>query len=494
MSKYIYAVVSFFIFFILLAFSCFSFSINSLHSSSQLFYWALYGCTFIVSTGVHIHFKYIKATILFIFLVSSLLFIGHSINAALFPFLSFSPYQFILRVAGEHNHLGDLAGLAFVSLLLNSGSLFLLIPTSLFIFIIMAVSFSKSAFLGSFVVLLLLAIKKKGKYRLILAVTLCLSLFVVSIYTKEFSAIPFIKTGQDVMQKTLRLNPKPLLSVRDFYYPQVFRAWQTSPLEQLLFGYGSGNYIYSSIKTGVSSDLTPTETHNIFLSLFVENGILTLSWFLIFCTYIVIRGLKQENPSIYLFIYLLVNFQTDFTYAMPFFMVLFFIFAGQSLHNPQDKLNERSSLFYLSFCSMVILTIITGLLNLAVVNTKKQLDTQLNVAVKSHNKQKIQSTISSLEAITPFEEPELVRWSFIQADIGNTTESIRLLEKLSVYSPRWYLLYLPRQLDLQKKEEVDIKKYLERRKNDFAQFPFSPAEKKQLNKICLNYAKIQCVR
>ncbi len=494
MSKYSYAGVSFFIFFIFLVFSCFSFSINTIHSSYQLFFWALYGCAFIVSIGVPINFRYIKNIVLFIFLISSFLFIGRSLNPTLFPFLSTSPYQFILRVAGEHNHLGDLAGLVFVSLILSSSHLLLIIPSSLFAFVIMAISFSKSAFLGALVVLFILAIQKKEVYRIIFSILFCISLLVITLYTKEASSIPFVKQGQKIMSQTLHLNPKPLLSVRDFYYPQVIRAWQTSPLEQLLFGYGSGNYIYSSIKTGVSSDLTPTETHNIFLSLFVENGILTLFWFLIFCTYIVIQGLKQENPFIYLFIYLLVNFQTDFTYAMPFFMVLFFIFAGQSLPDARDKMSVKSSFFFFSLFCMIGLTIFLGLIYMSILNNKKQLDVKLQSAFKSQDKQKIQETINSLEAITPFEEAELVKWSFIQEFIGNTKEAIRLLEKLSVYSPRWYLLSLSHQLDLQKKDGIDIKQYLEKKRGSFSQFPFTEKERIQLNNICAEHAKIQCVR
>lgn len=435
-----------------------------------------------------------KRFLLICFTIASMLFIGHSLNKTLFPFLTESPYQFILRIGNEHNHLGDLAGLAFISLFLNSFHLFFSMLTLLFIFVVMAISFSKSAFLGILVVTCILAIQKKGKYLFGFICILLVSLTIIAIYTKELATVPLIHSSQEIMTQTLHLNPKSLLSVRDSYYPQVVRAWKSAPLEQLLFGYGSGNYIYPSIKTGTTLELTPTETHNVFLSLFVENGVLSFFWFFIFCLLIVYWGIRIGNPSVYFFIYLFANFQTDFTYAIPFFMVLFFFFAGQSLHQKNEHTNILSPFFLIALVCAGGIIIILGFSYISIQRNKKNLDNKLATAIVKQDARIIQNVIEELEHITPYEEGELVKWSSAQETIGNNEDAIRLLEKLSVYSPRWYLLYLPHQLDLQKKIKIDLKSYLTRRKKDFAQFPFSKEEKKQLNDVCNDYAEMQCVK
>ena len=142
---------------------------------------------------------------------------------------------------------------------------------------------------------------------------------------------------------------------------------------------------------------------------------------------------------------------------------------------------------------MIILTIFFGISYISIENNKKILDTQLASAALKNDKLSVKSTIQQLEQLTPYEEFELVKWSSAQESIGNNSEAIRLLEKLSVYSPRWYLLYLPHQLDLQKKQKIDLKKYLESRKKIFSTFPYSNEEKAKLNDICNDYAKMKCI-
>jgi len=492
MSISLYSLLSILLYLTILFFSSLFGSINTLHSSYQLFLQSLYGCVFVFSSFIYMKPKLQKILIILCFSITALLFIGHTISPSLFSFLTTDPYQFILRIQNEHNHLGDFAGIAFVATLLNPLHW---IPTILFLLFtvgIMAVSFSKSAFLGVLVVFFVLAIQKKGKYLLGFLIILLISLITIAIYTKEFSGIPLIQSSQKIMTQTLHLNPKPLLSVRDSYYPQVFRAWKSAPLEQFLFGYGPGNYIYPSVKTGVTTDLTPAETHNIFLSIFIESGFLSLFWFLIFCIVILFVGLKQKNPSVYLFLYLLVNFQTDYTYIIPFFMVLFFFFAGQSVYK-KDKSRREKIIMGIFFSIILIYTIYSGVTYFSLKQNKNMLETQLTQATIQQDKKTVQQTLKSLEELTPYEESELVKWSSIQEAFGNAPEAIRLLEKLSVYSPRWYLLYLPHQLDLQKKSNIDLNKYLMERKKDFAKFPFTKEEKKQLNTLCETYAKISCV-
>ncbi|PIY69248.1 hypothetical protein COY90_01640 [Candidatus Roizmanbacteria bacterium CG_4_10_14_0_8_um_filter_39_9] len=493
MSKCIHPLFSFLIFLALVFFSSVISTVNAMRSTLQLLLWTMYGCIFTVSLILPIKFKYQRNVLFFVFMVASFLYIGHSANTSAFSFLSDSSYQFILPSHGSHNHLGDLAGLFFSSLISFTSQYIFTGLLMGFTLTIMAISFSKSAFLGVLVVLALVTFQKKGKYFLLSFLIVIFSLCIIGLYTQELSKIPLIHAGQQIMQKKLHLAPKPILSVRDYYFPQVIRAWQTAPLEQLFFGFGSGNYIYPSIKTGSTTELTPTETHNIFLSILAENGPLSLLWFAVFCILILFYGLKAHNKSFYLFIFLLVNFQTDFTYSIPFFMGMFFFFAGQSVHNEKITNSTEFRFLSLSLVCMIVLTLFAGYSYFSIQNNKHLLDAQLKIALKNKDGVRSQQIISRLELITPYEERELVSWSFQQEMLQNLPDAIRLLEKLSVYSPRWYLLYLPHQFELQKKSNIDLKKYIIRRKNDFSQFPFSKEEKNQLNFVCNEYAKMSCI-
>lgn len=489
----LYAVLSVLLYIFILFLSSFLGTINSLNSSLQLFLQAFYGCIFVFFSTIRIKPSLQKLFIVLCVLIASFLFIGHSISPSTFSFLSTDSYQFILRIRDEHNHLGDLAGLGFIALIINPASPIITGLLLIFVIVIMAVSFSKSAFLGVLVVSSIMAFQKKGYYRIGFFVMLCISTAIISIYTTELSQIPPIQAGQKIMMQTLHLNPKQILSVRDSYYPQVFRAWKEAPLEQSLFGYGPGNYVYPSMKTGTTIDLTPAETHNLLLSIFIESGFLSLFWFLIFCSLILFIGLKQKNPSVYLFAYLLVNFQTDFTYVIPFFMALFFFFASQVVFGKNKSNNEKVARGV--FAALILLfAVYSGVVYFSLRQIKNNLETQLTSAIIRQDRSSIQKTVQNLERLTPYEESELVHLSSIEEAFGNTTEAIRLLEKLSSYSPHWYLLYLPHELDLKQKEGTDIKRYLEKKKKDFALFPFSIEEKNKLNTLCQERVKIRCVK
>lgn len=478
-----------FLFYISILFISSSFgSINLLRSSYQLFLQTLYGCIFIISSFIRVPFRIQKIILVCGFCIATVLFIGHSIVPSSFAFLPDTAYQFILRIDNQHNHLGDFAGLVFILLLLQPSSLILTSAFSLFTSIIMIISFSKSAFLGVMVILFVLAIKKKGLYRIGFFFTLFISLFVICIYTKELSKVPLIQPAQKIMMQTFGLLPKPILSVRDFYYPQVFRAWKIAPMEQLLFGYGLGNYIYPSIKTAQTAGLTPAETHNIFLSIFIESGILSLFWFLIFCTLIVSIGFRKKNPSLYLFLYLLINFQTDYTYIIPFFIGLFFFFAGRIVPITYRDLQNKWILKIIFFIFFLYL-LYAGMSYFLIQQRKTTLEKEMETADKT----KVVKILQDLEKITPYEEFELTDWASVYEEVGNYTEAARLLEKLSLYSPRWYLAHLPHLLDLQMKIKIDIKGYLESKKKDYTQFIFTNEEKKGFNIICWKYAKIKCI-
>lgn len=493
MELTLYALIALPISIILLFLSSFFGSINIVNSSYNLMLQSIYGGVFFLSYLTYLKKGYISKFLMLSFCLAVLLFIGQSIAPSFFTFLTDDSFQFILRVNGEHNHLGDLAGIAFLGALLHPEPVFFIIPFLIFDILIVSVSFSKSAFLGIFCMMSILAIRKRGWFLFSFFLVSIFSFFIVAVYTSEFSSISFISSSQRTMKHALHLNPKSILSVRDSYYPQVIRAWKSAPLEQLLFGYGPGNYIYSSVRTGATTALTPAETHNIFLSIFIESGFLSAFWFFIFCILIIGIGIKNKDPLLYLFVYLLLNFQTDYTYKIPFFMIIFFIVAGQIAYKAKNNKDPIRPSIKILFGIITICIVYSCFTYASIAQKKKGLELKLNYALEAHNNVVFQKTITQLEYLTPYEEASLVEWSHLQELKGNNMEAIRLLEKLSVYSPRWYLLYFTHLLTLMNKEQVNLKKYLESKKKIFATFPYTVEEKKELNHICEEYAKMKCI-
>ncbi len=490
----LYSLLSLVIYLILLIFSVTLTSLNQINSYYQLILLCVYVSVFILSLTNPVKWEKKRFLVVILFAISASLYIGYSFFPYIFSFLRPTAYQFILPVEGQHNQLGDLGGLAFVALLGPPIGSVLFIPFALFILGILFVSFSKSAFLSMFGVLLILVFEKKGRYIAGALVFFILFLIIILLYTKGASIIPPIATAQYFMTKALHLDPKPLMSGRDSYFPQAIHAWATAPLSQFLFGYGPGNYVYASFRNATALYLTTTETHNIFLSIFIESGFLSLFWFILFCLFVIVAGFKNKNPSVYLFIYLLINFQTNFSYAIPLFMLLFFFFAGQCFDPFSSKMkNVNPSLAKTALVVTIGIGLFAGISYFFTQKEQTVLKAQLTTAITKQDKDTVENTIHKLEDITPYDEINLAKWSSIEEVFNNPRESARLLEKISVYSPRDYIGYFAYQLEFEKNIGVDLKKYLIGRKKDFSQFPYTLEERNIFNAICLRYAKIICI-
>ena len=488
----IYLLLSSVIFLFLSSLSSFVGSVNFLNSSNQIVIICLYVFLYLLSARFFIKKRVIFSGIIVICLISGGLFILHSVDPIHFSFLQPKNLQFIIATDGGHNHLGDLVGMGLTSLLISPLFLTYQVAIGIVYLFFMVVSFSKSAFLSTFVTIFFITLARRGTYWFIFICFLGIALISVVTYTKEFSSIKPISLLQNQMEKYIHLKPKSLLSSRDMYITQATQSWITTSLEHSFFGFGPGNFIYASNKSAYEPSQVTTDTHNIILTIIIESGVLTAFWFLFFFVLTVFVGMKTNNPLTYLVIYLFTNFQTDYTYRIPLFFTLFFFLSGQIIA-PLIK-NEAKALLHWLIALVLVSVLCFGIYARFLNTYHTKLTAQINTSVTAKNLFIFNDSAKKLETITPYDETTLLNLSRWSEELGDNEEAVRFLEKLSLYSPHIYFLHFPHLLDLQKKNKVNLKTYLEERKKSFTTLPFSPFEKRELNLLCRDYAKIKCIR
>ncbi len=256
-------------------------------------------------------------------------------------------FQFVYT-AWSHNHLGDFLLLPISALIywvfvkkFNPAYLFLLIffiPYFLF-------AYSRSAYLDLIVAILFILyylLKRNYRFKKNLLLVLAsasmialLSLFILAV-PSDNSKQGLLKSINYSLQKKFDLGEKFLLANRNIYFSQGLYSIAQNPF----FGIGPGNFIYASEKYAV----TPTEYsitgHNIFFDVFVENGLLAGIMFLALFL-LVFNSLRtqlfgnnretfaKENMVLLLFfLVIFLNFQTDFTYLIHSFYLLFIMLLG----------------------------------------------------------------------------------------------------------------------------------------------------------------------
>jgi hypothetical protein len=485
----LYSLISISVFFLLYCFAVPISTINILNSLPQITYISFGLLVFAISLSVHIPKKIVSVMVGMVCLVSGGLFFLHLLFPALFSFLKPDAFQFIIPVGEGHNHLGDLVGLGLVSSLIFPFPSIIGVCIITIYLLILIVTFSKSAFLATFITFYFLLIKKR-RSAIITILVITTTVITVAMYTKEFSYIQPLDKLQTYMSKVLHLTPKPLFSSRDLYFIQASKSWITTSLDHSFFGYGPGNFIYASKKSADYVWHETSEAHNLLLTFFMESGPLPTFWFIVFLALTIYVGVQTNNPITFLFLYLFINFQTDYTYRIPLFFFFFFFFSGQIFAPLLKKGGKKMvSIFIVAFA---ITTSLFGISTLYINHNYKTLMSQLDKLALTNKKELFAATAQKLETYTPYDEAFLIQLSIYNEQF-NVNESIRLLEKLSVYSPHKYLTLLSHQLDLQIKENVNIKKYLDSRKKMFSTFPYSQKEKDQLNMICMIYTKTKCI-
>lgn len=227
----------------------------------------------------------------------------------LFPFIGINNSHIISYTSLTHNHLGDflvLSLIIFISELLISKQIKNKFLTFLFIFFTFIFSYSRSAYLSLITTLILITypvIRKINNYKKIIIIVCLLISILFLFFSPNLTKLFYKERGE-----------KSFVGNRELYFKKAIAGFTKKPL----FGWGSGNYY--KLKAGT------VYSHNIFLDMLSENGIFVFLTFLLMILYGLFYG--EKDLYYYLFIALLVNFQTDFTYTIIPFQWLFFIFFG----------------------------------------------------------------------------------------------------------------------------------------------------------------------
>ncbi len=267
-----------------------------------------------------------------IFSLYSLLLNSH----LLYLFEPINGYQFVFPRFGLHNHLGDFLTIPFVICIYNlykkRGLKIAMLGASV-LGVFMLFSLSRSAYLSTIATCLtmyLFSIKKdtgikfKLNQRILFSCLIILTFLLFIAVTNQPINQPFMSLMNNIMvHKNLEVSPRDFTGERLEYMYQSIQSISTHPF----LGVGPNNFsavskMYSSNNLFVQTD----SAHNIFLEIFVGQGILGLLPFIGIITLILLKS--QKNALYFAMLAMLINFQTDYTYLIYSFLALFFFIAG----------------------------------------------------------------------------------------------------------------------------------------------------------------------
>ena len=341
------------------------FSVNLQNSFQNLFF---YLALFLVFIFVFNYRELVKSSVLylifalsFIFSIFSLFITYFIAQNSLFSIpidLAGQGYQFIYLVGG-HNHLGDFLLLPLTVLLFwllgrkfkMDNLLLLLFFVPYFIF-----SYSRSAYLdlaATVVFVIYYLWREKGILKKNVIFYILGFIFVI-VLTIFLFAVPannakpaVLKSLNFTLQSKFDLSSgKQFFAYRNYYITEGLFSLANKPL----FGVGPGNFEYVSQKyMNNPVEFAPT-THNLFFDIFVENGLLAGIFFILLFLQVFhlimnqlfnhqqlasnskLSAIQQSNNLtiifIFIFIVMLLNFMTDYTFLIRPFFLLFFVVMG----------------------------------------------------------------------------------------------------------------------------------------------------------------------
>ncbi|MFA5136785.1 MAG: O-antigen ligase family protein [Patescibacteria group bacterium] len=258
--------------------------------------------------------------------------------------------QLIFPFYPGHNHLGDLLGASILLLVaaVKTHRKFPMLALFIFFFLI---SFSRSAYLSLFICLCLLLlylfkrklidIKRNGG---ILILSLLILIFFFFSVVHEGKPIEPILQFQSIFNRTF-LGYKGFLSGRPAYFTQASQTIRHFPL----WGVGPGNFIYASKLFAAFAEDVVDNAFNVFLHFFAEIGIFAGICFVLMMVLFTISAFRQKTIYALLFLYFLVNFQTDYTFTILSLFILLFMLAGVFYH---EKKHFNGSSVYGIFAFM----------------------------------------------------------------------------------------------------------------------------------------------
>lgn len=323
-----------FLFGLFLLFSTIStlFSINIQQSVEYLF---LYTSLFLIFIYIFNHKEELFKPVLILLVFFSAFFSAYSLALRFFLgkltfLLPSSGYNLVFPSFPPHNHLGDYLAIPIIIAIyyifhnkhLRYLWLMLMISIPFFLF-----SYSRSAYLAIMVLIPIMLTMFYGKkinriIGLTVIFTFAISFFFFFASTKEAKKQPLLAKVYASLEKDFGLKEKTFLGGRQEYFSQSFAM-----IKQFsFFGVGPGNFSLGSLRYQEAPDQWSESSHNLFLDISSENGILAGLIFSISILLIICKS--KKNLYFLLFLLLLINFQADYIHRMYLFFFLFFVFGG----------------------------------------------------------------------------------------------------------------------------------------------------------------------
>jgi len=247
-----------------------------------------------------------------------------------------------------HNHLGVIVGLLIIFMFWNfleNKKISALISGIVF-FPFLLLSYNRSAILAFLIILVPLfvlflrdrAIKKT-------------TLIIIVLFAAALGFLLISSSYQGKAAERLGIKAKDSLGSRQFYWQQAVKSFTKKPF----FGTGYGNFGYISYQYEQGYDQWIDNAANIFLEILTGGGLLNFLPFVIIIELILLKALRTKSVYSFLFIFLLINFQTDFSYRNYSIFVLFIILAALVY---QEKQNEEIKGLFLGLFFVLASTIL----------------------------------------------------------------------------------------------------------------------------------------
>ena len=324
-KKYIFPKISTVLLLGFLLFSVIS-TFFSRNISNSIEYILLYSSLILVFLYAYNNKGIIQKILLPILFVLSIVYINTSIlvliseSKNIFTLIPVSAYQFIYSSFGTHNHVGDFLLLplvaSFYGLFYKKYTLYSLIFI-FFSFPFFLLSFSRSAYLAFGTTTLFIMVsywfhtKKFPLAKIALVVGLYSILFFFTFMTgvriEEGSLLSPLHTQ---IQQTFDLGNKLPIGGREDYFRLSIKSIMENP-----------SLLYEEY-----FQRTSFLSHNIFLEIAAENGLPAVIFLMGAILTIIYKA--KKDIFFFLFLVLLINFQTDYTYAFYSLLFLFFILLG----------------------------------------------------------------------------------------------------------------------------------------------------------------------
>ncbi|MGB9707678.1 MAG: O-antigen ligase family protein, partial [Microgenomates group bacterium] len=338
-----------YLFFVVFSLISFWFSVDKINTIDHLFFYL--SAFFLLILGFNEKGKILKN------LKKILILLGLS-----FSFLSILPknwfeptaLQLIFPLYPNHNHLGDFLGIVMIWLFYDfihkkekKDLVFLLIFLPFFL-----LSFSRSAYIDFLIIasIIFFTRVKVGKKIRKFILGIFLIIFITFLFTqKEIASLPYLSRLLSPIYNFLNFQPRGFFSNRFEYFRQSLAGF----LEKPFFGWGLGNFIYPSNKYTNENLQQVASALNLPLTILTETGIFGFFFFLLFFVFIIKNIDFNKKPAYFLFFCLILNFLTDYTYAIYGVFLFWFLLAGCLL-----KKGEQKNFFLYSWFSLVLMIFI----------------------------------------------------------------------------------------------------------------------------------------